>query len=50
MFRTTRFTVFFPDLSCAYNMVRVMEGKLYRNDLKGNKNYFELAGGSSYRG
>ena len=24
--------------------------KLYRNDLKGNKNYFELAGGSSYRG
>ena len=23
---------------------------LYRNDLKGNKNYFELAGGSSYRG
>ena len=24
--------------------------KLYRNDLRGNKNYFELAGGSSYRG
>ena len=24
--------------------------KLYRNELKGNKNYFELAGGSSYRG
>ena len=23
---------------------------LYRNDLKGNKNYVELAGGSSYRG
>ena len=23
---------------------------LYRNDLKGNKSYFELAGGSSYRG
>ena len=22
----------------------------YRNDLKGNKHYFELAGGSSYRG
>ena len=22
---------------------------LYRNDLRGNKNYFELAGGSSYR-
>ena len=28
-----------------------MDGvKLYRNDLRGNKNYFELAGGSSYRG
>ena len=24
--------------------------ELYRNHLKGNKNYFELAGGSSYRG
>ena len=24
--------------------------KLYRNDLKRKKNYFELAGGSSYRG
>ena len=24
--------------------------KLYRNDQEGNKNYFELAGGSSYRG
>ena len=23
--------------------------ELYRNDLKGNKNYFELAGGLSYR-
>ena len=23
--------------------------KLYRNDLRGNKNYFDLAGGSSYR-
>ena len=23
---------------------------LYGSDLKGNKNYFELAGGSSYRG
>ena len=22
--------------------------KLYRNDLKGNKKYFELAGGSNY--
>ena len=24
--------------------------KLYSNDLKGNKNYFELAEGSNYRG
>ena len=24
--------------------------KLYRNDLKGNKNYLELAGGWSYEG
>ena len=24
--------------------------KLYRNDLKGNKKYFELAGGSNYPG
>jgi len=24
--------------------------KLYINDLRGNKNYFELVGGSSYRG
>ena len=31
-------------------MVRVREGKLFRNDLKGKKNYFKLAGGSSYRG
>ena len=31
-------------------MVRVLEEKLYRNDLRGNKNYFQLARGSSYRG
>ena len=24
------------------NMVRVIESKLYGNDLRGNKNYFEL--------
>ena len=24
--------------------------KLFRNDLKGNKDYFELVGGSSYQG
>ena len=43
-------TLFFPDFLRAQNMFRVIEGKLYRNDLRGNKNYFELAGGSSYRG
>ena len=32
-------------LSRAYNMVLVIGVKLYRNDLKGNKNYFELVGG-----
>ena len=31
-------------------MVRVIEGNIYRNDLRGNKNYFGLVGGSSYRG
>ena len=30
-----------------FELSRVM---LYRNVLRGNKNYFELAGGSSYRG
>ena len=30
-----------------FELLRV---KLYTNNLKGNKNYFELAGGSSYRG
>ena len=53
MFRTSVHGFFF-DLSRAYKMVRVIEVKLYRNELKallkGNKNYFELAEGSSYRG
>ena len=43
-------TRFFPDLSRAYKMFELSRVKLYRNELKGNKNYFELAGGSSYRG
>ena len=42
--------LFFPDFLRAQNMVRVSEGKLYKNDLRGNKNYFESVGGSSYRG
>ena len=40
----------FSDVLRAQNMVRVIDSKLYRNDLRGNKNFFELAGGSSYRG
>ena len=35
----------FPDLSTWFELSRV---KLYRNELKGKKNYFELAGGSTY--
>ena len=31
-------------------MVRVSRVKLYRKDLKGNKNYFKLVGGLSYQG
>ena len=47
-----QYTVFFPDYLRAqkktwFELSRV---KLNRNDLRGNKNYFELAGGSSYRG
>ena len=46
--------LFFPDFLRSQNMVRVSEGKLYKNDLRGNKNYFELVEvrvieGSSYR-
>ena len=39
----------FSDLSRAKNIVRVIEEKLHRNDVKGNKNYFKLAQCSSYR-
>ena len=39
--------LFLSDFLRAQNMVRE---KLYRNDLRGNKNYFDLAAGSSYRG
>ena len=35
-----QYTVFFPTQK--KNMVRVIESKLYGNDLRGNKNYFEL--------
>ena len=39
MFRTSIHR-FYPDMSRAYNMVRVIGVKLYRN-----KNYFEFVGG-----
>ena len=39
----------FPDFLSSQNMVR-SRVKLYGNDLRGNKDYFKLAGGSSYRG
>ena len=49
MFRTSvhRFSPTCHVLITWFELSRV---KLYRNELKGNKNYFELAGGSSYRG
>ena len=50
MFHTS-VNLFFSNLPLAKNMVQVIEGKInYRNDLKGNKNYFQLLGGLSYRG
>ena len=44
--------VFFPFVMCLINKTwfELSRVKLCRNDLKGNKNYFELVGGSCYRG
>ena len=47
---TVQCFVFFSDFLSAQNRVRVIEGEFIWKDLRGNKNYFELAGGSSYRG
>ena len=41
------FSPTFQGLKSWFQLSRV---KLYRNDQRGNKNYFESAGGSSYRG
>ena len=41
---------FFPTCHALKTWFELSKVKLYRNNLKGNKNYFELAGGSSYRG
>ena len=45
-------TLFFPDFLrvSAQKWFELSVVKLYKDDLRGNKNYFELAGGSSYRG
>ena len=45
-------TLFFPAFLSAQNMVRSIGGKIvyWKHDLRENKNYFELAGGSGYRG
>ena len=53
MFRTP-VDGFFPDFLRVQDMVRVIEHYI-ENDLRGNENWFELAGvrvieGSSYRG
>ena len=49
MFRTPVdcFSPTFQGLKTWFELSRV---KLYKNDPRGKKNYFELAGGSSYRG
>ena len=41
--------VFFPDLSRAYN-IELLRVDYNRNNLRGNKNHFELVEGSSYQG
>ena len=43
-------TLFFPDFLRAQNIVKFLRVKLFGNDLRGDKNFFELPGGSSYRG
>ena len=49
MFRTSVHG-FLPDSSRVYNMARVIEGKIVWKWSERKKNYFEFAGGSSYRG
>ena len=41
---------YFPDFEGLKTWFEVSRVKLYRNGLRGNKNCFELAGGSSFRG
>ena len=49
MFGTPVDWFFFPDFQELKIWFELSRVKLYRNDLRGNKNYFELAGGSSYQ-
>ena len=42
--------VFFSTYHALKMWFKLLRVKLYRYDLKGNINYFELAGGLSYRG
>ena len=46
-----QYTVFFfyPTCHARKTCCELSRVRLYRNHLKGNKNNFELAGGSSYR-
>ena len=39
---------FFPNCRVHISWFESSKVKLYRNDLKGNRNYFELVGSSSY--
>ena len=48
--RLLQYTVFFLTCHALITWFELSRVKLYRNDLKGNKHYFESAGGSSYRG
>ena len=50
MSRTSVHGVLFPTCHALKTWLELSRVKLYRNDLKGSKNYFELGGGSSYGG
>ena len=50
MSRTSVLCVLFPTCHALKTWFELSRVKLYRNDLKGSKNYFELAGASSYGG
>ena len=47
-----QYTVFFllPTLKALKTWFELSRVNLFKSDLRGNKNYFELAGGSSYWG